>query len=213
MDVTLDKRYDIAASLGQSWTVLSDIRATAACMPGASITEQVDETHYNGVVKSKVGPASMTFGGEIEVQGLAPELRQIQLLGKGKDKSGSSASMQLTASLEAGDTPESCVLVGNAVITVNGKLAQMGGRLLMPVADMMLKQFAKNFETTAAAIQVQTGQTDDASSSVTAQPETAVDSPQPDPVAAAPAQATELNALALGWGLIKSWFGGLFGKR
>jgi hypothetical protein len=33
------------------------------------------------------------------------------------------------------------------------------------------------------------------------------------PVAAAAAKANEINALALIWGLIKGWFGGLFGKR
>lgn len=207
MDVTLDKRYDIAATLDQGWAVLSDIRSTASCMPGASITEQVDETHYNGVVKSKIGPASMTFGGEIEVQGITPEAKQIQLLGKGKDKSGSSATMQLTASLEAGATPDTCVLVGVAVITVNGKLAQMGGRLLMPVADMMLKQFAKNFSVIAAAVEGQAtaAPTPDAGSTSNA--------PQPTAAPAVAAPVPELNALALVWGLVKSWFGGLLGRR
>ena len=52
------------------WAVLSDIRAVGCCMPGAQITEQLDETHYKGTVKTKVGPASMQFGGEIEVLGV-----------------------------------------------------------------------------------------------------------------------------------------------
>ena len=59
MEVKLDKRYPVAASVDQAWAVLRDIRAVAACMPGAQITEQIDETHFKGTVKSKVGPAVM----------------------------------------------------------------------------------------------------------------------------------------------------------
>ena len=65
MEVRLDKQYPVAATLDQAWTVLSDIHATAACMPGAQITEQLDATHYKGTVRSKVGPAVMTFNGDI----------------------------------------------------------------------------------------------------------------------------------------------------
>lgn len=152
MEVTLDKRYPIAAGLDQAWSVLKDIHATAGCMPGAAITEQIDDTHYKGTVKSKVGPSTLMFGGDIEVLGLDAEARQLRMLGKGADKSGSSASMDLTAHLEAGETPGSCVLVGHAVIVVNGKLAQFGSRLLVPVADVMLGQFASNFSTAAATV-------------------------------------------------------------
>ena len=54
MEVKLDKKYPIAATVEQAWTVLADVNATAVCMPGAQITEQVDATHYKGAVKSKV---------------------------------------------------------------------------------------------------------------------------------------------------------------
>ena len=141
MEVKLDKKYPIEASVEQAWAVLSDVRATAACMPGAQITEQLDDTHYKGTVKSKVGPAVMVFNGDIEVLGLDPAARQLQMLGKGADKAGSSASMNLTAHVAPGETPGSCVLVGQAVITVSGKLAQFGSRLLVPVSDAMLQQF------------------------------------------------------------------------
>ena len=149
MEVKLDKRYPVQASPEQAWAVLSDIRATAACMPGAAITEQIDATHFKGSVKSKVGPAVMTFGGDIEVLALDPASKAMTMLGKGADKSGSSASMNLAAHVEPGDTPGSCVLVGVATIIVSGKLAQFGSRLLVPVSDAMLAQFAGNFNTAA----------------------------------------------------------------
>ena len=151
MDVTLEKRYELAVSAEQAWTVLADIFAVARCMPGAQITEQIDATHYKGTVRSKVGPAVMQFGGDIEVQALDAAAKSMRMLGKGADRGGSSASMELTAHLEAGAAPGTSVLVGVANIIVSGKLAQFGSRLLVPVSDAMLAQFADNFRAAAAA--------------------------------------------------------------
>ncbi len=151
MEVQLDKRYPLAVGVAQAWAVLSDIRATASCMPGAAITEQLDDTHYKGTVKTKIGPAVMSFAGDIEVQGVDAAAHELQLMAKGADRSGSSASMKLKAHLEAGETPGTAVLVGQANVTVSGKLAQFGSRLLVPVSDAMLAQFADNFRAAAAA--------------------------------------------------------------
>jgi carbon monoxide dehydrogenase subunit G len=214
MEVKLDKRYPVAASIDQAWAVLSDVRATAACMPGAAITEQVAETHFKGTVKSKVGPAVMQFGGDIEVLQLNPDARQLQLLGKGADKAGSSASMNLTAHLEPGETPAACVLVGAATVTVSGKLAQFGSRLLVPVSDAMLAQFADNFRAAAMAVPVAApvaaaAEAGAASGSGTADSTPVIASATP----MAPRPVKELNVLALMWTVIKGWFAGLFGKR
>jgi carbon monoxide dehydrogenase subunit G len=201
MEVKLDKRYPVATGIDAAWTVLRDIRAVATCMPGAQITEQTDATHYKGTVKSKVGPAVMSFGGEIEVQGLDEAARSIGLLAKGADKAGSSASMQLTAHLEAGAEPGQTVLAGLATIVVSGKLAQFGSRLLVPVSDAMLAQFADNFRAGAAAA---------AAPVPAAAPAEAGAAPAPPAPAPAPAAVRELNALALMWTVFKGWLAGLF---
>lgn len=197
MEVKLDKQYPIDASIEQAWAVLADVRATAACMPGAQITEQTDDTHYKGIVKSKIGPAMMTFNGDIEVLGLDAGTRELKMLGKGADKSGSSASMNLTARIAPGESPDRCLLVGEAVIVVSGKLAQFGSRLLVPVSDAMLKQFAGNFSAAAAAVQT-------AAAPVAGAAPDAPSAPAPQP--------TELNALALMWQVVKAWFARLFGR-
>jgi uncharacterized protein len=73
------------------------------------------------------------------------------MLGKGADKGGSSASMDLTAHLEpTRRRRRHSVLHGQATVIVSGKLAQFGSRLLVPVSDAMLAQFADNFRKAAA---------------------------------------------------------------
>lgn len=195
MEVKLDKRYPLDVEPARAWMVLQDVRAVAGCMPGAAITEQVDDTHYKGTVKVKVGPANAAFGGDIEVLALDPAAMKLQLLGKGADRSGSSASMNLTAHVEAGATAATSVLVGEAAVIVNGKFAQFGGRMMSQVSDMLLAQFADNFRAAAAALPA---------------PQAAV---APAASAAAPVPVRELNALALAWGLLKNWIAGLLGRR
>jgi carbon monoxide dehydrogenase subunit G len=215
MEVKLDKRFPLDVGIEQAWAVLSDIRATAVCMPGAAITEQIDATHYKGTVKSKVGPAVMSFGGDIEVLDMNVADKRLQMLGKGADKAGSSASMNLTAHLEAGEAPGHSVLVGQATVIVSGKLAQFGSRLLVPVSDAMLTQFAGNFRNAAAAVPVPEAAPAPGAEAVAATAAAAGAAAAPRaPAAAVPVpKQTELNALALIWTVIKGWFAGLFGKK
>lgn len=195
MEIKLDKRYPVPAGADAAWAVLGDVRAVAGCMPGAQITEQLSATHFKGTVRSKVGPAVMTFNGDIELQQVDAAARSIRLLGKGADKAGSSASMQLAAQIEAVDSGAS-VLVGTATITVSGKLAQFGSRLLVPVSDAMLAQFAASFGAAAAAAAA--AETPSSSSA------------EPPP---APPAVRELNVLALAWTVLRGWLAGLFGGR
>lgn len=234
MEVKLEKRYPMDASPAQVWTVLRDVRAVAGCMPGAAITEQVDATHFKGNVKVKVGPALAAFAGEIEVLAIDETTQTTQLLGKGADKSGSTASMNLTARVEPGETPAQSVLVGDAAVIVNGKFAQFGGRMMVQVSDMILGQFADNFRIAAAAVPVAAppaaapaAPADGAAGAATAAasgpaiasapaaaPEIAASAAPAAPAAAPlPKPQTELNGLAIVWMLIKNWFAGLFGKR
>jgi|GEM_PF-90695 len=148
MQVVLEKEYPVSAPVEAAWEVLSRVELLATCMPGASISEKIDERHFKGQVKVKVGPASANFGGDITLKSLDASQRQIQMMGKGADKGGSSASMDLTASVVAVDQATS-KLVGRAEVTVTGKFAQFGGRMMNSVSDMILAQFAQNFSNRA----------------------------------------------------------------
>jgi hypothetical protein len=91
------------------------------------------------------------------------------------------------------------VLNGQAAVIVNGKFAQFGGRLMVQVSDMLLAQFVENFRQTALSLPTADGAPSD---------------PTHDSASAkAPVVAKEINGLAIFWSLVKSWFGGLLGKK
>jgi len=196
MKVQLEKSFPMPASADVAWTLLQDIEGVATCMPGAKITERVDDTHYKGTVAVKMGPASLSFRGEITVLGLDAAARSLQLVAKGTDATGGSgASMDLTARVEPIDAA-SCNLVGKSDVSVSGKAATFGGRVMGPVTDQVLGQFAANFASRVQSMQAQ----------ATAPAATAgASAPLPPP-----AQAKPLNGLALAWAVIKGWLRSLF---
>lgn len=200
MEVVIDKQYPVAAGLDAAWAVLSNINELATCMPGASITEQLDERHYKGQVRVKVGPAVAAFAGSIEVLQLDAARRSLKMVGKGADKAGSSASMELEAVLLPAEGGR-CTLQGQARVIVSGKFAQFGGRMMTSVSDMILSQFAETFSQKAQALQGTASVAD--TSGAQASPATT----------AAPAAAKELNALGLLWAMVRNFFAGLFGKK
>ena len=201
MKVALEKNFSLAAPAAAAWALLQDIEAVAGCMPGAKITERIDDTHYKGTVAVRFGPASMSFRGEIEVLALEASTKTLRLVGKGTDTTGSSgAAMDLTARIDAVDAA-SCTLVGHSEVSMSGKAAAFGGRMMGSVADQVLKQFADNFATRVQ--QVPPPASDE--------PGTAASTASGSPANLAPAR--QLNGLALMWAVLKDWLRSLFGAK
>ncbi len=202
MLVQLEKTFPMPASAETTWLLLQDIEGVASCMPGASITERVDAQHYKGTIAVKFGPANMAFRGEVEVKSIAAASRTLRLIGKGTDSTGSSgASMDLTARIEAIDA-SSCNLVGISEVSMSGKAAAFGGRMMGSVADQVLKQFAANFAAKVQALQPPGTPSASGGASTAAAPA----------AGAAPA-STQLNALALAWAVLKDWLKSLFSLK
>jgi hypothetical protein len=94
----------------------------------------------------KVGPSVSDYRGEVQVVRLDPQAHEIEILGKGQDVRGKgSASMKMTGKLTA--TPDGGSEVASvSELSVVGILAQMGGRMIQEVSNIMFEQFVKNFQ-------------------------------------------------------------------
>ena len=204
MKVQLEKSFPIPASAENSWALLKDIEGVTGCMPGAKITERIDDRNYKGTVSVRLGPASMSFRGDVEIKLVDPATRTLRIVGKGTDMTGSSAaSMDLTARIDAGDAAN-CTLAGTSEMSMSGKAATFGARMMGSVADQILKQFAANF---AAQVQTLQAQPASAESGVRADTTPAV------PTAASVSKPTQLNALALLFAVLKDWLRSLFAAK
>ena len=221
MKVDLDRTFPLRGSADVAWEFLQDIEAVAACMPGAKITERSPGGGYKGTVTVRAGPATMSFRGEVDVQDIDLAAHSLRLLGKGTDTTGSSgASMDLRARIEkVGDGASN--LVGHSEVSMSGKAAAFGGRMMNSVADQVLKQFAENFAAGVAALSARRAASASPSTptaDVGQAPQIAAENSLPSANAAIaasspPRAASELNGVALLWAVIKDWLRGLFGKK
>lgn len=199
MKITIEKSLDLALTPTLAWAMLQDMEGVAACLPGARITERVDETHYKGTVSVKLGPATVNFKGNIEILASDPAARTLHIIGTGSETSGTSgASLDLHAAVVAVEGGGSR-LTGVSDVTVTGKVATFGARLMNSVSDVLLQKFFANVAARADAIQA-------------AQPATAATGTAAPVAVAAPVEAAEvkLNALSLIWAVIKDLVAGLF---
>jgi uncharacterized protein len=146
MAIKIEKTFQVKEPLDRVWSFLSDPRKVASCVPGAQITEAVDERTYKGSIKVQVGPSVTDYKGEVHIERLDDQSHEIELVGKGQDVRGKgSASMKMTGRLRA--LPDgSTEVVGVSEVNVVGILAQLGARVINEVSNQMFGEFTKSFE-------------------------------------------------------------------
>lgn len=146
MAIRIEKSFQVEQPVERVWAFLSDPRKMVTCVPGAKITEQVDEHNYKGSISVKVGPSVTDYNGEVQILRSDPQNYEIEILGKGLDVRGrGSASMKMLGKLKALDAGHTEV-ISVSELNVVGILAQMGARVITEVSNIMFGQFTKNLE-------------------------------------------------------------------
>ncbi len=145
MNTKLDKSFEVPQSTDIVWEHLIDPVKIMDCVPGVSIDEKVGENQYKGKVGMKFGPMGVQYDADIFYDEINVDERKIIITGDGVDSKGNgNAAMKMTINLiekEEGGVK----LNANMDVTVNGKIAQFGSRLITTVSNQLFKQFVSNF--------------------------------------------------------------------
>ncbi|MBF0276431.1 MAG: SRPBCC family protein [SAR324 cluster bacterium] len=145
MEVKEVKKFEVSAKKETVWAFLSDPWKIAPCLPGAQLVDTIGENRYSGKIKVKIGPVTTNFDGEVEFTQLDADKHHFVLEGKGVDKNGKgSAAMQMEMNLsdQEGGTQIECGMS----ISISGRIAQFGARMITAVNNKMFDQFTKNFQ-------------------------------------------------------------------
>ncbi len=149
MEAIITKKFSIEQPVEKVWVGLSNPMEISGCVPGASITEQIDDKNYKGEVSLKFGPIKSKYNGEITIVELDEVNDKLVLNGKGLDSKGKgSAEMTMEGVISATDTGSEVDF--QMTVNIKGTLAQFGSRLINDVSDQLMNQFIENFRSLLA---------------------------------------------------------------
>jgi uncharacterized protein len=195
--VLIENSFTVNAPQERLWAYLLDVERIAPCMPGAELTETVDDRTWKGKVNMKFGPVSMSFAGTVVIEERDDGEHRVKLRAKGTEQKGKgAANASVTSWLEHGDGDGTLVQM-QADITLTGAAAQLSRGLLPEVTKRLTQQFADCVEQQMSEEAAPATATATETQQVTA--------------AVKPVSGIRLG-LASVWGIVSGFFRRLFGR-
>jgi carbon monoxide dehydrogenase subunit G len=218
----IQNEFEVDAPIDEVWPYLLDVTKVARCMPGAELTETVDETTWKGTVSIKLGPVSMSFAGTVKLTDRDDATHHVVLKADGREQRGrGAASAAVTADLRPVDGRTTVAFVTD--LTITGAAAQYGRGMIQDISEKLTGQFASCLQTNMAAERgaepATTGSTAPGSAAP-ALPAEAAASRRPEdsppervggPPSAAPVKGIRLGLWAM-WRAVVRWFQRVFGR-
>lgn len=155
MPLEISKSFVVRAPRAAAWDFLTDPARVVRCLPGAALTNQIDERTYAGTVTVKVGPVTASYKGTLRFDRLDKDAGTAEVVAAGQDVRGKGgADMRMTSQLIE-RTPGETEVIVTSQLNIVGVLAQFGRGMIQDVSDQMFQKFADavraELETAAAA--------------------------------------------------------------
>jgi uncharacterized protein len=153
--VVITTRFDLSVPLEAAWAYLLDVQKIAHCVPGATLTDVIDDKTYAGKIEVKLGPIGVSYKGRVTIESMDATTHTVQVKAEGTETRGrGGASAAMTAQLEAKGQGTSVVM--NTDLAVSGVVAQFGRTgIMQEVAQRLAQRFAgcveQELKTAAAA--------------------------------------------------------------
>jgi uncharacterized protein len=141
--VLIENTFTVTAPVDFLWRYLLDVERIAPCMPGAELTEIVDEQNWKGKLSMKFGPVAMSFAGTVTMESRDDAEHRVVLAAKGVEAKGKgAATAKVTSWLEPGEGGADTTIHMQADITLSGAAAQLSRGLLPEISKKLTQQFA-----------------------------------------------------------------------
>ncbi len=143
----INGEYRLDAAPQQVWQDLNDPEVLQACIPGCESMSQIGEDEYECEVMAKFGPVKAKFKSRLSVCDSNPP-HSYAIVGEGKG--GVAGFGKGRADVQLAPDGTGTLLSYSASLTVGGKLAQIGSRLLgattRKLSDQFFSAFSARFE-------------------------------------------------------------------
>jgi len=139
--VQLSNQFRVPASIDKAWAILLDVPGLVGCVPGATLTEVVNDTKWKGKLDVSLGAVQLTFDGLVELKQADESNRTILMWTEGKEARGKGVAQgTVTSHLweEGGETVASVT----AFMQMSGAIAQFSRGLIEDIANDYVDRFA-----------------------------------------------------------------------
>jgi uncharacterized protein len=140
-------QFEVSLPPAQAWALLMDIRRIAPCMPGAELTNIVDNDTYQGKVSVRMGPVVLAFAGTAKIEERDDIAHTARVKAQGNDskgRGGANAAVKF-AILPSGNGSK--ILI-DTDLNLTGSVAQYGrgAGVIQSIASQLTNQFSKSLE-------------------------------------------------------------------
>ena len=143
MALEITKTFVVKAAPAAVWAFLTDVDRVAKCMPGAAITQKIDDKTYAGTMTVKVGPVSTSYKGKVVFERLDPAAMEAEIMATGQDVKGKGgADMRMTSRVRE-IAPGETEVTATSKVNITGILAQMGRGMVQDVSDQLFQIFSQ----------------------------------------------------------------------
>ncbi len=195
----LENSFDVPVAPAEAWRILTDVERVAPCVPGARLTEVLDDDAYKGTMQVKLGPVSLAFDGKAQFVERDDDAHTAKLRANGREtRNRGTADADVTFVLEP--QGDGTLVRIETDLQLSGPVAQYGRSqgVILSVSEEMIGRFAAALKRDILA-----AETSDASDASTPSP--AADTPPP------PASGVSIGLGAV-IRMIRRFFANLFGR-
>ncbi len=210
-----DNSFEVPLPVDEAWKLLMDIRRIAPCLPGAELTEAVDDRTYKGKVGVRLGPVSLAFAGTVKFDEIDDAAHRAKISAQGSDAKGRGAA-NATATFHLEPVAGGAKVLVHTNLTLSGAVAQYGRGvgIIQMTAAQIITQFANNLKAQLgpASPALAPAAAPVAAPAATPAPDRAGAQPPAPAVAAPTAPAKPISGFALMSAVLLAWIKRLFGR-
>lgn len=137
----IENSFEVAAPPEAAWELLMDVPRVIPCMPGATLTETVDDDHWKATMAVKLGPIGLNFQTDVAREAADVPARRAVLSARAREakgRGGAQATIESTLAETDGGTRVDIV----TDLALTGAVAQYGRGMVQAVAAQLTAQFA-----------------------------------------------------------------------
>lgn len=138
----IENAFDVPVPPERAWDLLMDVPRVIPCMPGATLTDTVDDANWKAAVSVKLGPISLAFDANVKREEADESARLARLSARARESHGrGAATATIESRLTSVDGGTRVDVVTDLQLT--GAVAQFGRGIVPDVAEQMVQSFAE----------------------------------------------------------------------